>query len=81
MQLTASFWDKSCDWWAYMWGRMLPEATNFNSYTTSNLIILFNSLVILISFLCFTEFQLQEIVFLQMSARSMETYKLERKDF
>jgi len=45
----------------------------------SDLIILFNSLVILISFLSFNELEFQ-IVFLQMSACRKETYKLKRKD-
>jgi hypothetical protein len=80
MQLMCSFWDRPCDWWAYTWGRMLPEAMYFNSYKISNLIILFNSLVILISFLRFNELDLPEIVLLQMSARSIETYKLKGKE-
>lgn len=80
MQLSCSFWEKTYDWWAYVWGRKLPEAVHFYSNKTSNLIILFNSLVILISFLCFNELEVQEIVFLQMSACRKETYKLKGKD-
>jgi len=63
-----------------MWGGKLPEAVHFNSNKTSDLIILFNWLVILISFLSFNELELQEIVFLQMSAGRKETYKPKRKD-
>jgi len=58
----------------------VPEAVHFNSNKTSNLIILVNSLVILISFLSSNKLEFQAIVFLQMSACRKETYKLKRKD-
>jgi hypothetical protein len=80
LQLSCFFWEKTCDWWAYMWGWKLPEAVQCNSNKTFNLIILFNSPEILISFLRFNELDFQEIVLLQMSACRIETYELKRKD-